>query len=243
MRKRLETPWAIRPETVMTFIRLVTRDVVGGPVAPLRSLRALALFLFSSFAAAQTVTVSASHLGGSAPITGVITFQPTLCDAANTPASARLSGGNGITARQPLTAPVTAGAFTLQHVIDSSASIPINIGYSVSVRTSNGLQALGPGFGCVQPAASNTWCASGVCNFDNYSPTTVPLALQTTGPVGPQGAPGVSSLAQIAATYARLPLGSANVMRAATTANYYVNSATGALGPVRRVLLNRPECV
>lgn len=156
----------------------------------------LLIITLATPALGQTVTVSASHLGGARPVTGVVTFQPALADG--TPASARISSG-GITTRQPLTATVTAGAFTLPNVPDTALSTPANLCYSVSVRSQNGLQVLGPGFSCVQPAANNSWCTSGVCNFDSFTPNLAALALTVpgapgptgpTGPVGPQGPAG-----------------------------------------------------
>ena len=146
----------------------------------------LALFLLaagSARAQTGTVTVSASHLGGPTPVTGTITFQPVASDGI-TAISAKLSGG-GITTKKPITATVTAGAFTMPNVIDTSLSNPVNVCYTVTVRDTTGLQNLGPGFTCVQPAANNVWCTSGVCNFDNYIPNLGSLALSQPGGPGP----------------------------------------------------------
>lgn len=146
---------------------------------------AFALFV-SGLAGAQTVTVTASHLGGSAPITGTITFQPVTPDG-KTQVSTRLGTG-GITSRQPITAGVSAGVFSVD-IPDAGVTNPANICFTVTVRSQNGLQQLGPGFSCVQPSANNDWCVSGVCNFDNYVPNLAPVALQNTGPLGPAGQP------------------------------------------------------
>ncbi|MBB5059096.1 hypothetical protein HDF16_003819 [Granulicella aggregans] len=155
-----------------------------------RSIAIFALFLCAALAGAQTVTISASHLGGPRPVTGTITWQPVLNDGTN--ASARLSGG-GITTTQPLTAAVVSGAFTLPNVPDTSSTNPQNVCFVVTVRSQSGLQALGKGFSCVQPAANNTWCSAGVCNFDNYIPSGPNLPLASVGPtgaIGPQGPAG-----------------------------------------------------
>ena len=135
-----------------------------------------------------TVTVTASKLGGPFPITGTITFQPTLSNA--TPASAMIGGG-GLMAAQPLTATVTGGAFTLTGVLDTSASSPQNVCYKVTITTGNRLQALGPGYSCVQPAANNQWCSSGICDFDNYIPSLTGLAQVVPGQKGDKGDTGL----------------------------------------------------
>ncbi len=136
------------------------------------------------------MTVNASHLGGPFPITGTITFQPTLLDG--TAASATIAGGYGVMAKQPLTAPVTRGAFTLPDVLDTSASNPVNVCYKVTVTTNNRLQSLGPGYECVQPAANKApWCSSGICNFDVYLPSVAALAPAVAGAKGDTGATGL----------------------------------------------------
>jgi hypothetical protein len=118
---------------------------------------------------AQTVTVSATKLGGLTPITGTISWQPTT----NTgqPASFQVpSGGQQVTT--PITAYVTAGVFTLT-LPDVSLTSPQNICYSVTA-TVKGKSVLGLGYSCVQPHGTATgesdWCQAGVCNFDNYVP-------------------------------------------------------------------------
>jgi len=59
---------------------------------------------------------------------------------------------------------------------DTQLSLPANLCYSVTVRDPSGAYVIGAagaqrsGYSCVQPTANNSWCASGVCNFDKYVP-------------------------------------------------------------------------
>jgi hypothetical protein len=149
----------------------------------------LLLLAFEPWAPAQTVTVTASHFGGPTPVTGVITWQPTMCDG-KTPASARVGTNLGITSRQAQTAAITNGVFSISGILDTSVSTPQNLCYTVTATSSNGANLLGPGFTRVQPAANNTWCSSGVCNFDLFPPNLAPMALSQQGPIGPQGPTG-----------------------------------------------------
>lgn len=187
-----------------------------------------------AIAPAQTVTVSASHLGGPTPVTGTITFQPVAADGI-TAISARLGGG-GLTTKKPITATVTAGAFTMPNVIDTSLSNPANVCYTVTVRDTTGLQNLGPGFTCVQPALNNSWCTSGVCNFDTFAPAMPSLALTASGPPGATGAAGangsngVASLPSLAQLRAKEPLATlANVYNVATNVSGYIGATDGAV--------------
>ncbi len=79
-------------------------------------------------------------------------------------------------------------------VADTSGTKPVNLCYSVTVHTANGLELLGPGFTCVQPAANNYWCASGVCNFDAYLPSVPGLAVISAGPAGKDGVQGIQGI-------------------------------------------------
>jgi hypothetical protein len=136
------------------------------------------LFGMALAASGQTVTVTGSHLGADLPVNGTITFAPVAADGV-TPISARLGSSTGATlVRTPRVASVTNGAFTLTNVPDTSLTIPKNICFAVTVRSNNGLQMLGPGYSCVQPAANNSWCTSGVCNFDLLAPNLPALPTQ-----------------------------------------------------------------
>lgn len=154
-----------------------------------KALPFLFLLAATGVVSGQTVTVTASHLGGQNPVNGVITFQPTLSNG--TQASARIGAGGGIASRQPVSAPVTNGAFTVT-LLDTNLSNPQNLCYNTTVRNATGAQILGPGFTCVQPAANNSWCTNSVCNFDTYPPNVTSLVMQVTGPAGPPG-PGCST--------------------------------------------------
>jgi hypothetical protein len=121
-------------------------------------------------ARAQTVTVNATQLyDGAAPANGTIYFAPAL--STGTAASYHRPGG-GTASVTPVSAPVTNGAFTLT-LPDTSLTSPTNICFSASLVTGSG-QVLGAGYSCMQPTANNSWCASGICNFDNYVPATSP---------------------------------------------------------------------
>jgi hypothetical protein len=133
------------------------------------------------------VTVTGSHLGGPRPANGIITWQPIWSDGSQ--ASMRLGGG-GITARQPSSATVTNGSFTLPNIPDTNLTNPQNVCFVVTVKSSSGVQAIGPGFTCVQPAANNYWCISGVCDFDRYNPNLAALAAVQSGPTGLTGPVG-----------------------------------------------------
>jgi hypothetical protein len=136
---------------------------------------ALACVLLAVTADAQTVTVSASYVyDGSSPANGTVYFAPVL--ATGQAASYHRPGG-GTASVTPLQAAVVNGGFTLV-MPDSSLTTPSNLCFSTSLVTANG-QVIGPGYGCVQPAANNYWCTSGVCNFDNYTPGLSPIASQT----------------------------------------------------------------
>ena len=174
-----------------------------------RLLKAVAVCVFTCgfiTASAQTVTVKASHLGGPNPITGTISFQPVWSQwgSQGQPASALLSGGNGLTSKQALVTSVLNGAFSLSGLVDTSTSTPTNMCYAVTVRSTDGTQILGPGLDCIQPSMNNSWCSAGVCNFDVYPPNLAPLAIVQEGPQGPAGL--TPTLA--AGTVTSLPAGS-----------------------------------
>jgi hypothetical protein len=126
---------------------------------------------------AQTVTVTASHFGGTIPFTGIIFWQPTLANG--TPASMQMSGG-GQTTTQPFMAYVSNGVFTL-NVPATDLTNPQNICFHVTALL-KGVSMLGPGYLCVQPhytaTSTGDWCQAGVCNFDAYIPNIPALATE-----------------------------------------------------------------
>jgi|GEM_PF-6815994 len=103
-----------------------------------------------------------------------ISFQPV----SNTGVPiAFMAGGGGQTIFKAVSAPVTAGVFTIQ-LADTTLTTPVHIGYAVTVTDNlTGDQLLGPGYGCIQPFGA-AW------NFDTYVPN---LPAQTTIQLGPNG--------------------------------------------------------
>ena len=132
----------------------------------------MVLALFGVWLRAQTVTVTAQHLGGTEPYTGVVFFQPTLANG--TPASVRLGGG-GQTITSPISTYATQGVFSVV-LPDTSMTTPANVCFAVTAMQ-KGKNVLGPGYSCVQPASSNGWCTAGACNFDTYTPNISPLTM------------------------------------------------------------------
>ncbi len=132
------------------------------------------VFLVSCALRAQTVVVTAQHLGGTTPITGTVCFQPTL--ASGLPASVQMGGG-GQTASTPICAWASAGAFSVT-LPDTLLTNPQNLCFSVTA-VSQGKQMLGNGYRCVQPHGgavnSGDWCQAGACNFDQYIPNLAAL--------------------------------------------------------------------
>lgn len=140
----------------------------------LRVVISLVIALLAALADAQTVTVTASHFGGLLPANGTIYWMPV--NALGVPMSYQLGSG-GQVLNSAMSAPVVNGAFTLT-APDTSETNPRNACFLVTFEPKyGGPQSLGPGYSCVQPAANNAWCVSGVCNFDDYIPTTGALAL------------------------------------------------------------------
>lgn len=123
-----------------------------------------------------------------------------------TPAGKAMSyqaNGQGQTTNDPVSAGLTAGIFTLP-VADTSLTNPRNVCFSVTATDLNtGKNLLGPGYGCVQPAYSNTWCTNGDCNFDAYIPNTAAIALVQAGPPGPVGTANWRGAWTAATAYAR----------------------------------------
>jgi hypothetical protein len=145
----------------------------------------LLCFAMPASLSSQTVTVMATRLGGTTPITGTITFTPTLTNG--TPASFQMGGG-GQTAAQPITVPVTAGAFSVT-LPDVSLGNPQNVCYAVTVAA-QGKTMLGGGYKCVQPHGtavnSGDWCQANVCNFDHYTPNLTAQPLMYVAPPAAQ---------------------------------------------------------
>ncbi len=105
-----------------------------------------------------------SHAGFQVGSTGQATGQPNCRDVEN---GAILTTQGGVVIG-PMMEP------------DTSLSAPQNLCLVATLRDVNGLQVLGgndSGYGCVQPAANNSWCISGTCDFDNYVPNIPGLAL------------------------------------------------------------------
>jgi hypothetical protein len=146
----------------------------------------------------QMVTVSGSNLtdsSGNAVSNATITFTPTLLNGQ--PIGFRKGTSGGQATATPVSATVTAGAFSLT-VADTALTSPTNVCYNVTVTDNvTGNNLLGKGYGCVQPASTGisaaSWCAlSGavtVCNFDTYTPNLSAQVATEAGPVGPTGPP------------------------------------------------------
>lgn len=143
-----------------------------------RLLATLGMVALAAAAAAQSgfVTVSGSNLQDS---TGTkikydtIIFTPV--NAQGSPISYQVNG-NGQATTSPVSAYVSNGAFTVT-LPDTSLTSPRNVCFSARLRSG----ALGSGYACIQPAASNSWCAASLCNFDHYVPSTPGLALALVG--------------------------------------------------------------
>ena len=85
----------------------------------------------------------------------------------------------------PVKVYVSNGVFSLT-LPDTSLGNPANVCYNVTAQAGN-RQIVGPGYSCVQPAANNSWCTNGACNFDNYSPSIPALALNDRAMTGLTG--------------------------------------------------------
>jgi hypothetical protein len=135
------------------------------------------------------VTVSGSHLtdfGGNLISSATLTFAPV--DANGHPLSARInaSGGQGIT--KPVTVTVASGAFSIV-LADTSLTSPVNVCYQVTeTDVASGDTYLS--YPCVQPAANNSWCTSGACNFDAYGPSVPAIPPAQPFVVSINGVPG-----------------------------------------------------
>jgi len=132
-----------------------------------------------------TVTVTASDLGGLTPLTGIVSFQPTL---ANGIAASYQMPNGGQSISLACTTYAVAGVFSIT-LPDVTLTTPPDLCFKVTAQL-NGTQVLGPGYSCVQPHGTATsptdWCQAGVCNFDNYIPV---LTLPQTSFPGLPGPP------------------------------------------------------
>jgi hypothetical protein len=151
------------------------------------------LLLMAVFVRAQTGTVnmSASNIVDSTGIklvSGTVYFAPT--DKSGSPVSYHING-LGQALSRPVSTVVVNGAFNIR-LPDTSNTSPANVCLSVTVIDNNtGENVLGGGYSCVQPTSiSNSWCASGACNFDEYLPNLASIAIVQTGPTGATGPVG-----------------------------------------------------
>ena len=154
----------------------------------------LAILLAVASLAAQTVTLTSSNLADSTgkPITGALTFTPTLANG--TPTAYQLGGG-GLRSGASVSVYASAGVFSIT-LPDTALTQPRNLCFRLT--SVNPAIVLGPGYTCLQPASSGQsgWCttANGVttCNLDNYTPPLAPLVQSVAGPTGPTGPTGAT---------------------------------------------------
>src|ERR1035437_1247504 len=156
------------------------------------ALAAFGMLCLCASLAAQTVTVTATHLldgnalacptGSSGVCT--INWAPMLSSGA--PTVYRRQGGGMATVR-PMSAAVVNGAFSLSAVPDTALTTPTNLCFRVTFNTPTGSSLFGS---CVQPSASNYWFSGGVANFDDWIPGITPQAQVVAGPTGPTGSTG-----------------------------------------------------
>jgi hypothetical protein len=167
----------------------------------LLALSALASLL-SLAAAAQTplgyVQVTGSNTTDSSGVkiaNGTIAFAPV--NSTGQAIGYQVNGqGHAITT--PVTATVTAGAFSIL-LADTSLTVPQNVCFSVSVTdAATKKSVLGPGYTCYQPAGygapvtsgsctAASSSAGGSCNFDLVAPNIPSIPITQKGPLGPQG--------------------------------------------------------
>jgi hypothetical protein len=134
---------------------------------------ALMLGLLCSAAAAQTVSVTSSHLTTSSgkSLTGYVYFQPVLCTGQ--PTWYRMPSG-GTVSSAPVSTLATNGALSIT-LPDTTQTYPANICFAMSYPGGT----LATGYSQLQPHATaynaSDWCQAGVCNLDNYLPSNQPL--------------------------------------------------------------------
>lgn len=131
------------------------------------------VFMIGSFAAGQTVTVTASHLQNASGqlISGYIYLQPTL--TSGQPTWYRAPGG-GTVSSAAVPVAVTNGVLSVT-LPDTTQTYPANLCFTMTYPQGS----LATGYNCLQPHAtaynSSDWCQAGVCNLDNYLPGNQPL--------------------------------------------------------------------
>lgn len=139
--------------------------------------------------AAGFTTVSAAHLQdatGTVIAKATIYFLP-VSPSTGRPISFRAGGALGATVAVAVSAVVAAGAFNIQ-LADTTLTLPVNIGYKVTVLDNvTGDSLLGPGYGCVQPSGS-TW------SLDSYQPNLAAEVAVQYGPEGPAGSLSIASV-------------------------------------------------
>ena len=163
-------------------------------------------------------TVSASNCvdsTGTKIASATAYFQP--CNNFGFPMSFELGGG-GQVSKQPVTATITNGVFSIT-LGDCLLAKPENVGYLVTIIDNNsGDQLLGPGY-IIQPSGA-TW------NFDTFIPNVPALVTIQIGPQGPQGPPGINgTLTGTLTTFLDAPLG-------AEVAGGLTTDALAVTGPV-----------
>lgn len=164
--------------------------------------RLLMLALFACFAVSasgQTVTLTASNIGGHTKVaSGQLCVTPV--DASNHPLPASALGGSsgGAITYEPACVPVTSGAISPLALPDTALTTPTNLCLRITVSDTSQNGRIIYTATCAQPASTGqtSWCTTtgGVttCNFDKYHPNLPTLALQTAGPAGPAGATGAT---------------------------------------------------
>jgi hypothetical protein len=139
-------------------------------------MRKLVLLLLCSVAWAQNfIPVTAVNIGNGGPgllPAGTATFQAV--DATGHPISYRIGGG-GQQVIFPTVCPVTQGALSPNcQVANTATTNPLNVCFLLTIKNTAGRVVLGgtvaSGYGCLQPAPSNSWCAASSCNLDSYVP-------------------------------------------------------------------------
>jgi hypothetical protein len=137
------------------------------------------LLLVLPAVAQNTVTITAANIksGTSLLPSGTILFQPVNPAGQNT---SYQIGGTGALLSTPTQCAITNGAITGPCTLPNVATATITpnsgiLGFSVTIKTSANVVVLGgpnSGYAYAQPTINSNWCTAGVCDFDNYSPTT-----------------------------------------------------------------------
>ncbi|SEG56527.1 GDSL-like Lipase/Acylhydrolase family protein [Bryocella elongata] len=203
----------------------------------LRAAAAACLLSIAAIGSAQ-ITVSAAHLQdstGTPVANATITFAPV--NNAGQPISYRAAGSSaGQVVGSPVTATVTAGAFTIS-LPDTSLTQPINVCFAASLQDNvSGEQLPFSGHSCVQPSstsAQSAWCttASGTttCNFDNFPVNQPALVVVQTGPTGAPGTNAAGTSTNIQKLIATYKQGGPNLYDPTQAVSNTVITSTGTL--------------